>query len=240
MSKRFRESIKNCEGLEKMKKRAAALLSCCLFLCVVCGCSLMTKRYNFAAEAGSVYIHEDGQITAAIIEPFDKDYYSLDELTNLTESLIQDYNNTYYGLPYYEYSQLTDEQKKQILLPISLTSAPAVSNGTVSMVLKYAVSSAYTEFNAIDIKNAGGTELYTSTVGATEHALEGTFVKAQGGETQTVEELQKKTDYHLVYVDFATKIYFEHEIAYVSSNVQVLADNAVQTAAGQGSFILYK
>lgn len=223
-----------------MKKRIMAAMLCVICVFGLWGCSLMTKKYGFVIEENSIYVHSDGQITAAIIEEFDKDYYDLQELVGLTQSLVQDYNETYYGLPYYTYEQLTKEQKKQLLLPISLESASA-EDGKVVLVLKYANGNTYTDFNGIDIAAAGGTKAYTSPVGeSSAMALDGTFVAAKGGEVQLTEELQKKTGYYMIYVDFGTKIYFEHEVAYVTNNVTVLGDNSVQTPAGQGSFILFK
>ncbi|MBQ8638823.1 MAG: hypothetical protein IJ468_06615 [Lachnospiraceae bacterium] len=222
-----------------MKKRIAAVLVMCLFVCGLCSCSLMTKTYNFTAQENSIYVHEDGQITAAIIEDFEKDYYDVSELLGLAQNLVQEYNETYYGLPYYTYSQLTKEQKKQMLLPISLESVDS-SNGKVTLVLKYANGSAFADFNGIDIKAAGGTTAYTSQLGSSKMALQGSFVSAKDGSALMVEELQKKTDYYLLYLDFATTVYFEHEVQAVSNNVTVVANNAVQTAAGQGNYILFK
>lgn len=223
-----------------MKKRIVAAMLCVICVLCLCSCGLMTKKYSFVIEENSIFVHSDGQITAAIIEDFDKDYYDLQELVGLTQSLVQSYNETYYGLSYYTYEQLTKEQKKQILLPVSLESA-SVDNGKVILVLKYANGNTYTDFNGIDIAAAGGTKAYTSSVGeASAMALDGTFVAAKGGEAQLTEELQKKTGYHMIYVDFGTKIYFEHEISYVTNNVTVLSDNSVQTPSGQGSFILFK
>lgn len=222
-----------------MKKKVIAVILCLVCVFSLCSCGLFTKKYSFKAEDGSIYVHADGQITAAIIEDFDKDYYDLEELTGLAQQQVLEYNRSRYGLEYYSYDQLTKEQKKEMLLPVSLESVEK-KDGKVILVFRYANGDAYTGFNGIDIQNSGGSKVYTAVVGETQMPLEGSFVAARGGEAQLTAELAGKTEYHLIYVDYATKIYFEHDVSYVTNNVAVLTGNSVQTASGQGSFILYK
>ncbi len=227
-----------------MKKKIAAAVLCLVCLFSLFGCGLLTKTYEFKAEENSIYVHADGQITAAIIEDWDKEYYDLAELTGLAQKQVLEYNKTYYGVEFYSYDQMTKEQKQQMILPVSLDSIREdKANGKVVLTLTYGNGDAFTGFNGIDIQNNGGTKVYTSPVAAAKVPLEGTFVKATGkkaGEVQLTEELRAETDYYMIYVDFATTIYFEHGIDYVTNNVYVYANNLVQTQAGQGSFILFK
>lgn len=226
-----------------MKRKIAAAVLCLVCLLSLCGCGLLTKTYEFKAEENSIYVHADGQITAAIIEDWDQEYYDLAELTGLAQQQVLEYNKTYYGVEYYSYDQMTKEQRKQMILPVNLDSIK-VENGKVILTLTYGNGDAFTGFNGIDIQNNGGTKAYTANVGSnTKMPLEGTFVKATGknaGEVQLIEELNAKTDHYLIYVDYATTIYFEHGVEYVTNNVYVLANNMVQTQAGQGSFIVFK
>lgn len=227
-----------------MKRKIAAAVLCLVCLLSVCGCGLLTKTYKFSAEENSIYVHADGQITAAIIEDWDQAYYDLAELTGLAQRQVSEYNKTYYGLDYYSYDQMTKEQKQQIILPVSLDSIKEdKANGKVILTLTYGNGDVFTGFSGIDIQNNGGTKVYTSSVGTTALPLEGTFVRATGkkaGEVQLTDELKTMTDYYLVYVDYAATIYFEHGVEYVTNNVYVMANNMVQTQAGQGSFILFK
>ncbi len=229
---------------DSMKKKIAAALLCLLCLCHLVGCSLFTKSYDYKAEENSIYVHADGQITASIIEDWDQEYYDLAELTGLAQRQVLEYNKTYYGVEYYSYDQMTKEQKAQMILPVCLDSIKEdKANGKVVLTLTYGNGDAFTGFNGIDIQNNGGTRAYTSTVGATVVPLEGTFVTATGkksGQVQLLDEMKAKTDYYLMYVDFATTIYFEHSVEYVTNNVAVYAANKVQTQANQGSFILFK
>lgn len=223
-----------------MKKKFAAVVLCLLCLCSVCGgCSIFTKKYSYTPDGESIFVHADGQITAAIVSDFDKDYYDLAELTGLAERQVQEYNEKYYGFPYYSYDQMTKEEKEQYLLPINLDSI-SESDGKVTIVITYANGDAYTGFNSIDLTQAGGTRVYTSKVTETSVPLAGTFVAAKGGAAQDIEALKTKKDYYMIYVDYATKISFEHEVDYVSSNVTVVTNNTVQTEAGAGSYILFK
>lgn len=234
----------NARNKDSMKKKSVAVVMCliCVFgLCssLLGGCSLFSKKYSYSPEENSIYVYADGQITAAIIEDFDKDYYDLEELTGLAQQQVLAYNKSKYGLEYYSYDQLTKEQRKEILLPVSLESVQK-KDQKVILILRYANGDTYTGFNGIDIKNAGGSKVFTGAVGNTQMPLEGTFVAAKGGASQLTSELAEKTDYQMLYVDYATKVYFEHDVSYVTNNVAVLTGNSVQTASGQGSMIIFK
>jgi len=145
-----------------MKRRIAAAVLCMVCLLGLCGCGLLTKTYEYKAEENSIYVHADGQITAAIIEEWDQEYYDLAELTGLAQQQVLEYNKTYYGVEYYSYDQMTKEQKKQMILPVSLDSIK-VENGMVILTLTYGNGDAFTGFNGIDIQNNGGTRAYTSS-----------------------------------------------------------------------------
>ena len=50
----------------------------------------------------------------------------------------------------------------------------------------------------------------------------------------------KKTDYSLVYADYPVTVFGEHDIAYVSPNVTVLASNCAQITGNDGGYIIFK
>lgn len=232
--------IRYCEDEDSMKRKIAAMVLCLIWILGLGGCSLLQKKYTFVAEKNSIFVHADGQITAAIIEDFDKDYYDLAELTGLAQQQVLNYNQTYYAMPYYSYDQMSKEEKRKTLLPISLQSIEE-KNGQVILTIVYMNGDTYTGFNGIDLQKSGGTKVYTAGVTESTIPLSGTsFVAARGGASQSTESLSRNNDLNLLYVDYGTIIYFEHDISYVSSNVTVLSGNAVQTPAGQDSFVLFK
>ena len=203
------------------------------------GCSMLTRKYDYTVEADSFYVSSTGQIKAAMIEDFDKDYYDLAELTYLAKEQVLTYNKMNYGQEYYAYDQLTDEQKKNTLLAVAIESIEK-KDDTVTIVFSYGSGKTYTEFNGIDIQKAGGTTVYTSYLENSQKKPGGSMISAKGGDPVSTEELMQKEGYLLVYVDYSTKITFEHEVEYVSSNVTVLSNNAVQTPSGEESYIIFK
>lgn len=222
-----------------MKKQIAALFLTIACMLALCGCSLLTRKYDFTPEKDSFYVMANGQIKAAMIEDFDKEYYDLAELTYLAKQQVQDYNMTNYGQSYYSYDQMSEQERKSTLLAVALDSITE-SNGQVTLVFEYGAGKTYSEFNGIDIQKSGGTTVYTSPLESSSMQPSGTIVAAKGGKPITLEELAAKGGYNMVYVDYATKISFEHEVEYVSANVTVLNNNSVQTPAGDGSYIFYK
>ena len=109
-----------------------------------------------------------------------------------------------------------------------------------SVVFTYANGDTYTGFNSAEIQNAGGSKLYTSQLGSSTMALSGDFVTSDGQKHISSEDLMKKTDYCLVYADYPVTVFGEHDIAYVSPNVTVLASNCAQITGNDGGYIIFK
>ena len=106
-----------------------------------------------------------------------------------------------------------------------------VKDKKASVVFTYANGDTYTGFNSAEIQNAGGSKLYTSQLGSSTMALSGDFVTSDGQKHISSEDLMKKTDYCLVYADYPVTVFGEHDIAYVSPNVTVLASNCARSLA---------
>lgn len=203
------------------------------------GCGLFTKSYDFTEAEDSIYVEENATIRAAMISDFDKDYYSIDELAAVAKQEVLSFNKNIYGCEYYSYDQMTKDEKDSILLPVCYESA-AVKDKKASVVLEYANGDIYTSFNSAQIQLAGGTKLYTSQIGSSTMALSGQFVSPDGKKTVIGEEILDKTDYCLVYVDYPVTVFGEHDIAYVSANVTVLASNCAQVTGNDGAYIIFK
>lgn len=220
-------------------KRIGVLFLGAALMLGIGGCGLFMKSYDFTEAADSIYIGENGTIKAAMIADFDKDYYDIDELGEVARAQALEYNQTYYGISYSSSDQMTDEEKKTMLLPVSFESA-VKAEGKASLVFTYANGDTYTGFNSAEIALKGGSKVYTSLMGINTMSLDQSFVSADGKKTVTAEELAEKADYTVVYVDFPTVVYGIHDIAYVSSNVTVLGNNYAKVDSTEGSFIIFK
>ena len=136
-------------------------------------------------------------------------------------------------------AKMTKEEKESILLPVCYEKA-VVKDKKASVVFTYANGDTYTGFNSAEIQNAGGSKLYTSQLGSSTMALSGDFVTSDGQKHISSEDLMKKTDYCLVYADYPVTVFGEHDIAYVSPNVTVLASNCAQITGNDGGYIIFK
>ena len=136
-------------------------------------------------------------------------------------------------------AKMTKEEKESILLPVCYEKA-VVKDKKASVVFTYANGDTYTGFNSAEIQNAGGSKLYTSQLGSSTMALSGDFVTSDGQKHISNEDLMKKTDYCLVYADYPVTVFGEHDIAYVSPNVTVLASNCAQITGNDGGYIIFK
>lgn len=232
---RGKKSMRNWMKRTKTVVLGAALLAAAS----LAGCGIFTKSYNFTEAENSIYVEENATIRAAMISDFDKDYYSIEELTGVAQQVVLDYNTKIYGCAYFSYDQMTDEEKETVLLPVCFESA-TVKDGKASVVLTYANGDIYTSFNSAVIGISGGSKLYTSQIGTSTMQLTGSFVSSDGSKTIAGEELMKKTDYCLVYADYPVTVFGEHDIAYVSPNVTVLASNCAQITGSDGAYIIFK
>ena len=224
--------------MEMRSRKKYFLFPVILLVFALAGCGLFTKNYGFNSDTEGLYVQKDGQILSTLTSDFDQSYYDIEELTYVAQQQVQKFNSDNYGQSYYSYNQLTDEQKKQMILPVALNSVTQ-SGETVKVVLQFGNGDIYTAFSAIDIAAAGGTKVYTSTVGATEVALSGNFVTPSGAAADTA-KIMEDTEDTLVYVDYAVQISTERDIAYVSDGVTMVNSHTVQTPAGQGSFVIFK
>ena len=71
----------------KKKLTAAAVIS--FTILGLCACGKETARVS------TVSVDKEGKVESVLYDAFDKDYYSLDELKNMAEEEISDYNSEY-------------------------------------------------------------------------------------------------------------------------------------------------
>ncbi len=232
---RGKKSMRN----RMIRTKTVSLMAGLVAAVSLAGCGLFTKSYDFTEAENSIYVQDNATIRAAMISDFDKDYYSIDELAGVAQQEALSFNTNVYGCKYYSYDQMTKEEKDSILLPVCYESA-SVKDKKASVVFTYANGDTYTGFNSAEIQSAGGSKLYTSQLGSSTMTLSGEFVTSDGQKSISADELMKKTDYCLVYADYPVTVFGEHDIAYVSPNVTVLASNCAKITGNDGGYIIFK
>lgn len=158
---------------------------------------------SFEPSVTSLYICKDGKITQAIVESFEKDYYSLSEFESMIEKEISTYNSSF-GEEKLKLNRL--EEKGQ----------------TLYLLLDYEDADVYRSYN----------EEYCF-VGSIEEALdEGLsfnmdFKDADYEEVSAAAATENKNS-HVVVLKEEGVVQLEKPVKYVSNNVEIISDHMVQ------------
>lgn len=181
-----------------MKKWIAAICAWSLVL-MLTGCGT-----SFRPAVSSLYIQKDGKISEAIVESFEKDYYSLAEFQAMIGTEIERYNINY------------GEER------ISIDRLEVDEDDTLYLIINYKDADTYEHYN----------EVYCF-FGTIEEALaEGlsfnmVFKDAAYEEYSTSDVTADKSRHVLVVRDEGI-VQLEKPIQYVSNNVEVISDRMVQ------------
>lgn len=181
-----------------MRKRICAMCVLLLaFSMTGCGSS------SFEPSISSLYIQKDGKITYAVVESFEKDYYSEDEFRSMTEREV-DTCNSQYSEPAISINDL--EVKDQTLyLLLDFTDAEAYSR----------YSGEYCTVSTIEEALDAG------------HSFQMDFKDADFEEYSVTEVTDKKDDHVLILKDECI-VQLESTVKYVSNNVDILSGHMVE------------
>ncbi|MCR5509259.1 MAG: hypothetical protein K6F34_11320 [Lachnospiraceae bacterium] len=184
-----------------------------MFTCVIAsGCS---KKEAFVET--TVSIDGKGAIRHNIIESFDKDYYSEDELRDIIDSEIESYC-----------ADRDDDCAKLESLEIK--------DGVANARMKFATYSDYAGFNDVDF-------FYGTVREAMEHdyPTDVTLKKRDDNSTIGRFEFEALTDSMIVIVSEPVVVNTPKKIAYTTANIDVIDDNNARMASdsvGVGYIVL--
>ncbi|MDO4261114.1 MAG: hypothetical protein Q4C82_03470 [Eubacteriales bacterium] len=183
-----------------MKKWISAV---CILLTVLmtAGCSS-----SFDPSASSLYIKKDGTIVQAVVETFEKEYYSLDEFRSMVEKEVDTYN------------QRLGQDKIRV-------QSVELENDTLHLLLEYEDAETYSLYN----------EEYFF-MGTVEEALDqglsfDMIFRDKDYEEYTTAEATEKKNNSVIAAKEESVIELQQAVKYVSSNVEVLDDHTVQIMA---------
>ncbi len=213
-----------------MKKSIVLLLVTVLVLSLA-GCKKDTK---LDTTTNNIYVRKDNTVTGIYVDSFEKETYRLDELKKEAQNEVAAYNKEKSGVEKYENEGKTEK------LPISIRSIEA-KNEKATVMLDFASGDDYFDYNNFRdyLTDKGGTTFYTSQISDSNIKLEGNFVTATGEKT-SVDTINEKSNYSIIYLDFGSKVQVNGEIAYVSDNVTVKSVDTAETRDNMKSFIIYK
>ena len=158
---------------------------------------------SFEPSVTSIYIKKDGTLTQAIVESFEKAYYSEDEFSSMVESEIAAFN---------------ENHGEELISMESLE----VRDDTMYLLLDYTNADAYAVYN--------DTFCYVGTIGS---ALEEGFSfnmdfrDADYVEQETADVTTDRERSIVILKDEGT-VQLEQPVRYVSNNVEILSDHMLQ------------
>lgn len=173
---------------------------------------------SFEPSVSSLYVRESGALTYAVVESFEKDYYSLNEFQSMIEREVDTYNSSY------SEPAITIEQVE-------------VKDGTLYLLMDFADAEVYSRYS----------ETYCF-VGTIDDALEegrsfDMAFKDINYEEYTTAEVTDKKENHVVVLKEEGIVELEKAVKYVSNNVEIISDHMVQVMsmddADEYAYIIY-
>ena len=149
-----------------------------------------------SAGVSSVSIDKDGKVTNVLYEEFDKDYYSLDELTNMAEDEISDYNSEY-------------ETQRIMLSEANLLEDESV----VKLTMDFESTSDYSFYNQVDLFYGTVEEARNSGYELNLNLVD------DKGEKIDPSIIDKNPDRHIIITNDKTNIKTPYNIQYMSKGV---------------------
>ncbi len=208
--------------------RYRVLLAAFLCMAVLAGCS--GKKVNLAnVTESTVGINADGSVDEVVIESFDKDYYSLEELTDFVNEAVAVFNEAN--------PQEQPENQKNGEAAAAITVQAVEENEdekTARMALSYLNTDIYNGFNGT------GLQFMSVEEAASEDSIAGTdLISVKTGEPAAFGDLAGSEKLYVVCTSESLQIRTSGRIVYYSEAASLIDDHTVSTAEGQ-SVIVFK
>lgn len=192
-----------------MKKKTGCLLL--VMAMAMTGCSKGDD-----VKKTTLYVDEDGEITEAIVETLDKDYYDSGEMENFIEEETAAYNK-----------QAGDEKVE--------IAKCEVEDGKARVTMEYESMKEYGEFNSVTAFH--GTVSEAKKAG---YDFEGEFVSAKDKPSITYKELKGSKEYYVVIVEGEQTVILDEDVLYASPDVKVEGEKAIVENSDEKAYIIYK
>jgi hypothetical protein len=200
-----------------MKKRRGLAVLCSVVLvgCTGCGQSVPEN-----IESSAIAISDKGQVTAYLVDDFDRDYYDLQELSDMAASEVADFNA----------SGAAEDAS------VEVGQAESLGEDRVRLTYQFTDWEAYSSFNE--------ESLFYGTVAEAEERglLSGIELESvKDGSALTEEQIKEKGSKMLIVTDASVDIYCPAKVSYVSEGVSLNEDGSVAASETQEKrYILLK
>jgi len=195
-----------------MKKlRVCAMGLCVLFALTGCGAKTLSVG---DVSTSTMYINKDSEVQSAIIEVFDKDYYSEEELKQYLDTEIQEYNS------------------QTGTTAVELTSYE-VKDGKAAAVMSYVTMNDYRELNQVEAY------LYTGMEAEAEGVLPDGLTFTEEGSGLSKADIAASQDYKVIILNEEYDVEVEGDIIAYSGG-SLVKDSMMHIPADAQTVIVYK
>ena len=194
------DRIKSTEKVKRHFSKTAALLCIAVFGILMSACG---KDDN----STRVEVSKDGAVKSVIYEAFAEPNYDVNELTEMVNTKVSDFNSEYLSTKVTVDSLKYDEEKK-----------------TVKLVMDYNSANDYADFNEVSF-------FYGTLTEAEEKGYTVSADMVGTGDDKLPDDWKEQyKDKHIIICDEAVKVKAPYKIDFISKDVQLLSKKEVVPA----------
>ena len=183
-------------------------------MAVLAGCG--TPKVPGNVERTSLIIDAEGGVVSHMVDVFDKGHYKIDELRDMANKEVADYNTA---------------NQAGTVVPVTVTTVESIENSKVRVTYTYKSVKDYTAYN--------GSSLFYGTVAEAEASgydftgLNQVLFNAKANDSIVSAELEdgKMAEKHVVLLEEKTLVYCPYKVAYASESAIINEDGSVDTTA---------
>lgn len=187
------------------KKTIHLLLVLVLSTLFITGCSKETVYVPVTAN--TIEVTENGELIGYLVEPFDKEYYDINELATMVETEIAEYNKV---------NQALVQEAGRV--PIVVDKVIMAEDGSKKAVV------AYKFYNAAVYEDFMGRKLFYGTVEEAVIAgyeVDKKLTKVKGGDLLTGNLLDKNKDKKILILEDAVSVRLPQSVQFLSTNAKM-------------------
>ncbi len=169
----------------------------------------------------SLAVDPEGKVVEYLVDDFEKDYYSVEGLTEMVKAEAKEYNGNH----------ISGEGQ-----PIHVLKVEKVADGSDRVLVNR-------EYNNSDTyRVCTGNKLYYGTVAQMKEALEQvdstmTFTGVKKKDTVTLFQVLAMTEKHVIITDVPANFYCPNKVEYISQGLTIRDDGSGGTATGANSVV---
>lgn len=189
-------------------------------LLIMCTCLLAGCKNGISSlkvddiKVNTLLVKEDGSLQAGIVEDFNKDYYSKEELTQFIEESVSDYTKT------------AGEEA-------AVMDSLEVKGEKVNVIFHYATVKDYATLNEVE------TDIMTAEVAVADERMPDSFVAAKDSATVEKEKALGKKEYKVIVVNEPMDVIVQGNVVYYANGILV-NKTTVQSSDKGATIIVYK